>query len=715
MKNPVLCSILLLIVAALLASQPALSQVQNQDAKKAGDDQQGAVRLKTQLVEVKAVVTDKHGQAITGLSKEDFEVRENGHLQEISFFSAESVGSPNAAVGPAPVRPPASTRPGEVNPLPGIAPQRTVVIFVDSFNMSATSLLRAKQALRTFVDQKLSDQDMVAIVASSGSLGMLGQFTRDRAILRYAIERIGAWRVGSSSQFTSYLAAQVEAEDPIALGVAVRVVTREDHLGGLPPSSLQSYAHNRARQILLEAAQGRRLALTTMKAVIERLAGMPGQRIVAMVSDGFTLRDESGRMDTSELQEVTSKAARQGIVIYSVFAPGLQTLPLFEASQSGIPSATDFTYARGAEDDDKNVLNALAKDTGGDAFFNNNDLLGLLQKGLDANRVYYSLAYYPTDTSNEKKFRNLSVKVRNHPEYAVRSQKGYIPFESAKEAKLEAAATPEQRLIRAMGAPLAVTEIGVENSAEYYERESDQSQVFLHTYIAGDGLDYHSDNGVYQFKLEVVTDVFDQKGKVAFGKSETLSGNLKPASAELAKKNGFSLAQRISLKPGLYQIRIGVQEDSTGKIGTASSWIEVPDLARKKRAMSSVLIGPERDASQAAGSSIDSTSIHTIKFFKKGGKIVYAFNVYSSPVESDGSSRLQMQVEFVNGSEVIAQSGWSAIATHQVGKDKLGILVGGEVPVPNVKPGVYELRVALKDPKSKQNLQAITEFGIAQD
>src|SRR5215510_12113872 len=50
-----------------------------------GQDQ--PIRVKTELIDLRAVVTDKRGQPITDLKKEDFELMENGKPQEVSFFS----------------------------------------------------------------------------------------------------------------------------------------------------------------------------------------------------------------------------------------------------------------------------------------------------------------------------------------------------------------------------------------------------------------------------------------------------------------------------------------------------------------------------------------------------------------------------------------------------------------------------------------------------
>jgi len=725
-KHLLRCFITLLCFALQPLARPGQAP---QTPEKPGD-QQSTVRLKTQLIQVQAVVTDKRGRPVVGLSKEDFDLRENDRSQDISFFAAERLDA--ESTGP---RQPAPTQaapgaPGEVAQPAASAARRSIVVFVDSFNMSAESLLRSKQALRRFVDEKMTTTDVVAIVASSGSLGLLSEFTADRGILHYAIERLGGWRVVSSTLFTPYLAAQVLGNDPFAMSLAVGIVLKEDHLESMPVDRafLENYSRDKARGIINEAAYTRQVTLGALKAAVEALFKMPGQRLVALLSNGFTLADESAHFDFGYLQDVISKAARAGVVIYSIHAPGLEGPPLFGAGGAGgvsfdrrtelsNPHAVELQYGTAAQEDEKNVLSALAKGTGGDTFFNTNDLLGSLQKGLDANRVYYTLSYYPNDDANDKKFRNITVKVRNHPEYSVRNQKGYAPAALAKEAQSAHSATPEERLIRAMAEPLATTVIDVEESAEYFEQPNDQAQVRLHTYISGAGFDYHLENERYQFKLEVVTRVYDAQGRSAFSHSETISGNLKPERFEAAKKAGLTLTKRLALKPGLYQIRIGAQEDSTGKIGTASTWIEVPDLKDKRLAMSSILVGADVEGGKptaALDAANESATIHTIKFFAPQDNIVYAFRLYHPAVDSTGASRLEMEMEIVRGSETVGKTDWSPVAAHQVQRDDLGVLVAGKVPLSDIKPGVYELRLRIRDPQSKQALVRAVQFGIRQ-
>ena len=69
-------------------------------------------------------------------------------------------------------------------------------------------------------------------------------------------------------------------------------------------------------------------------------------------------------------------------------------------------------------------------------------------------------------------------------------------------------------------------------------------------------------------------------------------------------------------------------------------------------------------------------------------------------------------MEIVRGTETIGASDWSPVASHEVQKDELGVLVAGKVPLSDTKPGVYELRVRIKDPQSKRGLVRTVQFGI---
>src|SRR5688572_16235843 len=100
----------------------------------------GQVELRGEIVEIRAVVTDKQGRLRDDLAREDFEVLENGEPREVAFFSVERAGAAPAAPAPGAVPAPAGAP-------PAAAGARTIVLFVDAVNLTAADVGRAKKQL----------------------------------------------------------------------------------------------------------------------------------------------------------------------------------------------------------------------------------------------------------------------------------------------------------------------------------------------------------------------------------------------------------------------------------------------------------------------------------------------------------------------------------------------------------------------------------------
>src|SRR5690349_10139008 len=128
------------LLLLILLSQLSRVSTAQQAAQSKPDSQDQPVRLKADLMELRAVVTDKQGRPITDLNKDDFEILENGREQVVSFFFTEQVAGKRSAS-----RPPGTSPSTPWQPLPAGAPKRTVVFFVDTLNMATLSLLRVKQ------------------------------------------------------------------------------------------------------------------------------------------------------------------------------------------------------------------------------------------------------------------------------------------------------------------------------------------------------------------------------------------------------------------------------------------------------------------------------------------------------------------------------------------------------------------------------------------
>jgi VWFA-related protein len=706
--NRIVCSLLILLVFVY-----PLKSIGAQQSPAKQTDQDEVIRVKTDLVQVRAVVTDKHGQLVDNLKQDDFEVLENGQLQRLSFFAVEQIAQTSSSGGVAQAAARVNNQPTATANAIARKPLRSIVLFVDTLHLSSLSLIRAKQQLKQFVDEQLTDEDLTAIVTTSDSLGLLGQFMRDRKMLKYAIDKI-TYFSRPTSFYTPYLAAKVlSSYDDSALAVATAIMSNEVNGAVETPPEL---VRGRAKEILGEEAVLRRSTLQTIKAVSEQMAEIPGQRMIAFMSDGFTVLSGGGGADTQEFSDATGRAARAGVVIYTFYPQGL-TVPVESTAVSPFHSTALYpvfaSLMAGTRIDQQNTLRYMAADTGGEAYLNSNDQVGQLKKMLDSNRTYYAMAYYPSDET-DKNFRNLKVRIKNHPEYHVRTQRGYRPTTENKSA---AAPTPQQKLFQAIIAPLPLTNISVTSSADYLERSGDDAQVTLRVHFAGDLLAYTPQEQRQLLNCEVAIVVFDHYGKAADSFSETVAAAFTPEQLEHARRNGYRYSKRLTLPPGLYQVRIGVRDANSQLMGTSMSWVDVPDLHKKKLTLSNIFLGKEKEGEQtptvaAANRSAKPSLVVGQASFKRGEAIFYRFVLYNSATAAQLTGDLKLKVEILESGANAYDGSWQPLAPRIVRSDGIGLEVGGQLRM-DVGPGIYTLRVTVKDPKSNKEVQQTIAFEIA--
>jgi VWFA-related protein len=702
----------ILAVLVLTGQSPQLIAQQSKQT-----DQDDVIRVKTDLVQLRAVVTDRKGQLVDNLKQDDFEVLENGRPQSVGFFSLERIQEGSSA--PVTAKRKSDDVPSQPIPSPAAKPVRTIVVFVDTLHLSNLSLIRAKQQLKRFVDEQITDEDLVAVVTTSGELGLLQQFMRDRKMLKYAIEKISGF-FRRTTLYTPYLAAKVLSENALgpgqqALAVAGAIMTGED---GVPPTP--EMVRGRAREILGEEDISRRSTLQTVKTVSERMSEMPGQRMIAFVSDGFTMLDAGGGEDSQEFTAATSRAVRSGAIIYPFSPQGLTTPVEFTAASPVHFNSAQPTlgpafgaYMADSRTDQQGTLRDLAAETGGEAYLNSNDVVGQFKKMLDTNSLYYAMAYYPHDET-ENKFRNIKVRVRNHPEYHVRTQRGY---QLSKESKQEVATTPQQKLYQAMMAPLPLTTLGVTSSANFLERADDDAKVTLQVHFNGNLLEYVSKDQKYVLSCEVAVAVLDRSGKTSNGIAETINAAFTPEQLEKAKQNGYRNTRRLDLAPGLYQIRVGVRDVNGQLMGTSSSWVNVPDLRNKKLTLSSLFLGRESQEEQtqviATGNKRPARPALVVgpASFSGGDAIFYRFVLYNAATDIQQTSSLMLKVEVLNSGASVYDGPWQPLTPRIIRSDKIGKEIGGQIKMGMV-PGVYTLRVTIKDDRSHQIAQQTADLEL---
>jgi hypothetical protein len=269
--------------------------------------------------------------------------------------------------------------------------------------------------------------------------------------------------------------------------------------------------------------------------------------------------------------------------------------------------------------------------------------------------------------------------------------------------------------MQAMMGPLPLTTIPVTSTASFLRRASDEDQLTLQVLLGAGSLEFATPSpDKYLLKCQMVIAIIDHDGKLANTFAETVSTSLTGAQLEVAKLRGFRYTRRLDVKPGLYQVRVGVRDFNGSAIGTSMSWVEVPKLQVKKLALSSIFIGramesvavgkPGNDKSQPKTSLVVGPAL-----FKKGEPVFYRYVVYNTLAESAGN--LVFKVELLNGVTSIYDSNWQPLAPRVVRHDPIGMEIGGQLQMV-VEPGVYTLRISVMNSSSKQSAQQTTEIEV---
>ncbi|MGZ8844939.1 MAG: VWA domain-containing protein, partial [Pyrinomonadaceae bacterium] len=409
--------IAILFVIALLVPTVAMQTPQKPREEIAPED---VVRITTELVQTDVVVTDKNDQVVTDLKLEDFELYDSGKKQDLKFVELVSVDAP---AGTAPGRP-ANVVPGVdtavARELAAKDVRRVMAFVVDDVTIPPEDMARTRQMLTDFVDNKMQDGDLVAIVRTVGGKGLLEQFTADKQILRRAITQLGVRTI------PPYLASNPDDGGRVTPPSPLADTTLTETVGSTNEFDGPSEGTNQVPRAML--------ALSVSNYIIDSLRQIPGRKSLVLLSGGLPLFDltQSGSYisDVGQLfRIVTDNATRSGVVINTMDVRGLQTAgaaakfqdtPGRSALGGGTFAGGDTnTMGRGYDPrmlGDRSLtelltLRDLAGRTGGSSIVNSNNFGAGLDKILSRSRAYYRLAYRPSEPFDNK-FHKVEIKVR---------------------------------------------------------------------------------------------------------------------------------------------------------------------------------------------------------------------------------------------------------------------------------------------------------------
>ena len=358
--------------------------------------QKPALKSGVTLVEVDVVISDKSGRPVRGLSREDFEVDEDGQRVEIASFSAVDLPqTPRDAVVPPPDRSGSAFASNEQ------ADGRLILIVLDDVLVSLTAgrMATVKAVARRAVEG-LGPGDLAGVMTTSGRLGGQTELTTDKSRLLAAIAR-----------FVPQGGHDLPA---IANGPASTA-------GG--GASAESLADRRT----ISAMAGLRTAARALSTITHRRKG------VLLISQGYpATADEMmrnlGMSNAYEsIREFLLTAQRSNVAIYTVDPCGLEADP-------------------GCTRDSRQNLRTIAEVTGGFAVVNTNAPGAGVDRMLAENGSYYLIGYNSPARPNDGKHHRITVRTRV-PDVEVRAREGY---DSPGKAPKPSVATPLDTLTRSV-------------------------------------------------------------------------------------------------------------------------------------------------------------------------------------------------------------------------------------------------------------------------
>ena len=541
-----------------------------------------AETVDVEVVNVEVFVTDRQGRPITGLGREDFELRLDGQPMPISYFYAAAGGrtvetaTDFVAPSSTPSPPPAVARPPDQ--------QLRIAVVVDNGHIKAGNRKRVFAQLRTFLDTRLADDVLVTVVSLNPELVVHCDLLRDRRAVAAILNQIE--RASDRPRTLESERRQILNQ----LSTTGRIYNRADYTDGSGPDSSALVARIRAyAQSEFNRSQ---MTLRSLGRVVSTLAGVPGRKALLHISDGIANRPGEEMFAALVYRYGDGTPAPQGLRSAGVDSDYFREIgrfdliPQFRQLAQLANAARVSWYAIDAESDHAGDLRSAATRGGVatealDALETNvrepAELTATLTGGrrlqvsardLDLAAIasdfdsYYSLGFTAPEESEDRPHR-LKVKVRGKG-IIVRHRDSWKPKSSDERS---AEKTTAALLYHTVSNPL-----GIEVGLSAPERRDDGNFV-LHAEIsiplANLLLVPRGDVSTTQLSFFVTTR--DRHGQARRIQKLPFNASIPVDKLEEALKHSVRYALPMVVRPGDRQIALGVRDD----FGRAASYVRL--------------------------------------------------------------------------------------------------------------------------------------------
>lgn len=352
------------------------------------------------ITNVEVIVTDGDGRHVRGLTKDDFELYEDGRRQPVTHFAA--YGGPIASVDAAP----AAREP------------RSLLLFIEPTRLPRFRVEPFIASMKELVRRTIGEGDRAAVIAYTGRAETRVPPTGDVAAIERALDQIGNEFLGVGHDRVGAVADQMrQLRDFEKEGQELAIERGVDR----PSTSGRSLATSAARLPAIQAELEMKRRVAAIHAAVHALSTVQGRKILVLATHrlGQLIGAEyflaTGTMggevaDNREaIRTIVANANAAGVTVYPLFPAGLDQTP-------ADPSVPDLS--RPILMNEMAALNEIANDTGGLTAYGATDIARLLPRVAGDVENYYSLAYRTTGGAA----REIEVKTKD-PKLRVRTRR----------------------------------------------------------------------------------------------------------------------------------------------------------------------------------------------------------------------------------------------------------------------------------------------------
>ena len=523
-----------------------------------------------------------------GLTQEDFKVSEEGHPQTIHFFVAHNAERP--APEPAEIAEPATSNEFS-NTTPAVASRPMTILLCDLLNTPSDDQLTGRQQMLKFL-RALPPGDRIAVFTLSNGLQMTQGISGSPALFDSVSKMLVPTQRTLETSKT-----QTMQDDQTAANFNRQ---SSPSLGGLPGQTASDNAGSKPDQQNYESR-----ARSTISALGELAKGMsayPGRKSLYWLAESYplsidvagapvnsdpssgsatqfdtrliTLQGHFSQTSQNEMRETLNRLAGARISVYPTSVFGLAT----QASSAGVTASVGLTSNPGdprggfftlgnlkAEMDD------LARETGGEAIFGNNDIAGAMRRTMDDAASYYTLVYKPDNVKWNGQFRAIKVEATGGASLIYR--RGYF-------ATPDASATDSGDDFQRSMQPGVPEETSLRLHTKILPTDPQHPGLLVETTINANDVAFATRPDGHRYaKLSVQLIAYadaTHQPKSLPQTSGTLNIDLDPQRYQFIVKNGIAFRQQLALSPGMYKIVLGVSDQNSHKLGTLEMPLTMP-------------------------------------------------------------------------------------------------------------------------------------------